>query len=163
MGHTTTLQKPRQVSSASKLIVWMLLYICVPKIKNRITEKCWKHIGYSDDKNLKCGYGMCCWCISQKLPTQEFYSCMCQAGPLGLKTSIQKGFPWLLGHHIAVESSRHLATLEASSYWMKFFKWPRMGKAKGGSMGDLSSYTLFWTHFVILKYLSISSLVKILS
>lgn len=154
MGHTTTLQKPRQVSSASKLIVWMLLYVCVPKIKNRITEKCWKHIGYSDDKNLKCGYGMYCWCISQKLPTQEFYSCVHQAGPLGLKTSIQKGFPWLLGHHIAVENCRRLATLEASSCWSSLIGrgWERQREAAWAIFHPLhfSEHTLsFWNTFLL--------------
>lgn len=154
MGHTTTLQKPRQVSSASKLILWMLLYVCVPKIKNRITEKCWEHIGYSDDKNLKCEYSMYYWCISQKLPTQEFYSCMHRAGRLGLKTSIQKGFLWLLGHHIAVESRRHLATLEASSYWSSLIGrgWERQRETAWAIFHPLhfSEHALsFWNTFLL--------------
>lgn len=85
----TTLWQPRQVSSASKLMVWTSLYVCAPKINNRITENCWKHTGYSD-KNLKCGYGMYCGCISHKLPAQEFYTRMHRAGPLGSKSQCRK-------------------------------------------------------------------------
>lgn len=159
MWHTTTLWQPRQVSSASKLMVWTSLYVCAPKINSRITENCWKHTGYSD-KNLKCGYGMYCGCISHKLPAQEFYPCMHRAGPLGLKNSVQKGFPWLLGHHVAVGRHWLLATLGASSLWSSVIGWGR--ERRGMQLGDLSSSALSWTHFVIFKYFSISSLVRIL-
>lgn len=68
-------------------------------------------------------------CILQELPTEEFYPCMHSEGPWGLKT-MQKGFPWSLGRHVAAEWHRHLATLGASTRCCSRIGWGREGQGK---------------------------------